>query len=217
LHISDAQLVELARQDLLRRGFDPDFSDQVRAQVADLEQDEGNGVVDAKPSGDFKDLRNLLWSSIDNDTSRDLDQIEVAESLPDGATRILIGIADVDSSVRQGTPIDRHAQSQGTSVYTGVRTFPMLPEQLSEGLTSLLEGVDRLSLVIEFVVDHAGGVQSSLAYAAKVRNRAQLTYSGVGPWLEGSGGAPSKVAASAELQAEIELQDDAAEKLRSAR
>jgi len=217
LQISDAQLVELARQDLLRRGFDPDFSDQVRAQVADLEQDPGNGVVDAKPSGDFKDLRNLLWSSIDNDTSRDLDQIEVAESLPDGATRILIGIADVDSSVRQGTPIDRHAQSQGTSVYTGVRTFPMLPEQLSEGLTSLLEGVDRLSLVIEFVVDHAGGVQSSLAYAAIVRNRAQLTYSGVGPWLEGSGGAPSKVAASAELQAQIKLQDDAAEKLRAAR
>jgi exoribonuclease-2 len=196
-----------------RRGFDPDFSDQVRAQVADLEAtamqlDAGAGV---------RDLRGLLWSSIDNDTSRDLDQIEVAESLPSGATRILIGIAAVDAVVARGSAIDLHAHREGTSVYTGIQTFPMLPEQLSEGLTSLLEGEDRLAVVIEFVVEDTLAVGSGRAYVGLVRNHAQLTYSGVGPWLEGSGEPPAKIADTAALQAQIKLQDEAAQQLRAAR
>src|SRR5262252_2020112 len=109
--MNKANLVELAREDMRERGFDPDFSDEVRTQVADLE----GQPMRPETGASVADLRGLLWSSIDNDTSRDLDQIEVAESLPDGATRVLIGIAEVDSSVCQGTPIDRHAQSQGTS------------------------------------------------------------------------------------------------------
>jgi exoribonuclease-2 len=152
----------------------------------------------------------MLWSSIDNDTSRDLDQAEVAERVA-GGIRILIAVADVDVDVPVGTPIDSHAQSETTSVYTGIRTFPMLPEELSTDLTSLNENADRLAVVIEMVIDAKGAVSSSAIYRALVRNQAQLAYNGVGAWLEGTGPAPSKVAASADLQAQLKLQDEAAQ------
>src|SRR5215471_168475 len=209
--MNKANLVELAREDMRRRGFDPDFSDEVKAQVAELE---GQTVQE---SASVADLRGLLWSSIDNDTSKDLDQIEVVESLQNGAIKVLIGIAEVDTAAAAGSPIDLHANQQGTSVYTGVETFPMLPKELSEGLTSLLEGVDRLAMIIEFVVDSAAGVQSGKAYVGMVQNQAQLTYSAVGPWLEGSGSAPAKIAGSTAMQAQIRLQDEVAQRLRAAR
>jgi len=207
------RLRELARQEMYLRGFHPDFSDEVRAQVAELESNRSQTPVGSS----IKDLRDLDWSSIDNDTSRDLDQIEVAELLPDGATRLRIGIANVDASVPKGSPADLHAESEGTSVYTGVQNFPMLPEELSEGITSLLEGVDRLALVIEFVVDRVASIQSGQAYVGLVRNHAQLTYSSVGPWLDGSGAAPAKIAGSITLQDQIKLQDDAGRRLRAER
>jgi exoribonuclease-2 len=211
--MSHPDLKDLARQDMYRRGFHPDFTDQVRAELADLDSAASHPIARAE----IRDLRSLLWSSIDNDTSRDLDQIEVAESLPNGEVRILIGIADVDSLVSRGSAIDLHAQSEATSVYTGVETFPMLPQQLSEGITSLLEGVERLSVVIEFTIDPAGAVHSGSAYVSRVRNQAQLTYSGTGPWLEGAGGPPAKIAGSSALQDQIRLQDEAAQRLRAAR
>jgi exoribonuclease-2 len=129
----------------------------------------------------------------------------------------MIGIADVDATVSKGSAIDLHADSEATTVYTGVQNFPMLPEQLSEGITSLLEGVDRLSVVIEFVIDQTATVKSGGAYVALLRNQAQLTYSGVGPWLEGSAGPPAKIAGSPALQAQIRLQDEAAQRLKAAR
>ena len=140
----------------------------------------------------MRDLRALLWSSIDNDTSRDLDQIEVAERV-NGGIRVRIAIADVDSDVCIGSPIDRHAASQTTTVYTGIRTFSMLPEQLSTDLTSLNEVADRLAIVVEMVVAGDGSISSNGIYRALVRNQAQLTYNGVGPWLEGTAGRPPKV------------------------
>ena len=163
-----------------------------------------------------RDLRHLPWSSIDNDTSRDLDQLEAAESLSSGGTRVMVGIADVDAFVPKDSPLDRFAAGQTTTVYTGVRTFPMLPEELSTGTTSLLEGSDKLAVVVEFVVDADGHVQSNSIYRAVVRNRAQLTYDGVGAWLDG-GPAPPKVAASRDLQSQLRLQDEAAQSLRKAR
>jgi len=159
------------------------------------------------------DLRSLLWSSIDNDTSKDLDQIEWAEQLADGRIRVLVGVADVDSRVALGTVIDGHARSETTSVYTGVRVFPMLPAELSEGITSLNENQDRAALVIEFAVDQAGASSDGKAYRALVRNRAQLAYNSVGAWLEGRAAAPGKVAASADLAAQLKLQDTAAQRM----
>jgi exoribonuclease-2 len=194
-------------------GFHPEFSDEVRAQIAKLKGSAAQPPHDAS----VKDLRDLLWSSIDNDTSRDLDQIEVAERLPNGAIRILIGIADVDALVAKGTPVDLHAQSETATVYTGIVNFSMLPEELSTGLTSLNENADRLAVVVEMVVASDASIQSSAAYRALVRNKAQLAYSGVGPWLEGKASAPPKVAASAALQDQLKLQDEAAQRMRAAR
>jgi exoribonuclease-2 len=164
-----------------------------------------------------RDLRKLLWSSIDNDTSRDLDQIEVVERLPSGDVKVLVGIADLDAFIPKQSAIDQHAARETTTVYAGVRNFPMLPEELSTGKTSLLENQDRLSVVIEFVVDGGGHVKSSDVYRALVRNQAQLQYNSVGAWLEGTGVAPPKVAASADLQAQLHLQDEVAQKLKSQR
>jgi VacB/RNase II family 3'-5' exoribonuclease len=192
-----------ARQTMLDEGFQPDFPPAVETQMVALR---AQPAVHA--NGAVRDLRTLLWSSIDNDTSRDLDQAEVAERVPNGI-RVLVAIADVDADVPAGTAIDRHAASETTSVYTGVRTFPMLPEELSTGLTSLNENEDRAAVVIEYVVAPDGSCTSEGVYRALVRNHAQLTYNGVGPWLEGTAAAPAKVAASADLQAQLKLQDEA--------
>src|SRR5208282_5757721 len=168
-------------------------------------------------NGNIRDLRNLLWSSIDNDTSRDLDQIEVADRASNGDVKIMVGIADVDAFVPKQTPIDQHAARETTTVYAGIRNFPMLPEELSTGASSLLENQDRLSVVIEFVVDSNGGVKSSDVYRALVRNKAQLQYNSVGAWLEGKSAAPPKVLASSDLQAQLKLQDEVAQRLKSQR
>jgi len=201
-----------AHEEILDHGFHPDFPQQTQTQIASI-----RAAKPVVPGPAVKDLRNLLWSSIDNDSSRDLDQIEYAEKQPDGGTRVLVAIADVDGSVPKGSAIDLHASGECVSVYTGVATFPMLPEELSTDLTSLNEDADRPAIVIDISVSSQGIVQSGQSYRALVKNRAQLTYSGVGPWLEQKSGAPPKVAASAELQAQLKLQDEAAQRMRAAR
>lgn len=198
-------LAAAARQEMIDEGFDPDFPPGVTEQLAALA-----AKPPSAPGGDVRDLRSLLWSSIDNDTSRDLDQAEVAERV-NGGIRVFIAIADVDVDVAIGSPIDRHASAQTTSVYTGIRTFSMLPERLSTDLTSLNENADRLAVVVEMVVAGDGSVSSTGIYRALVRNQAQLTYNGVGPWLEGTASPPPKVAASAALEAQLKLQDEAAQ------
>jgi VacB/RNase II family 3'-5' exoribonuclease len=202
-----------ARQVMLAHGFDPDFPPQVPPQLAALRTHPPH----VAPGGDIRDLRKLLWSSIDNDTSRDLDQIEVAEVLPNGSFKVMVGIADVDAFVPKNSAVDSYASKETTSVYTGVRIFPMLPEELSTGTTSLLENQDRLSVVTEFIAGPDGVVSEGHVYRAVVRNKAQLAYNGVGAWLDGSGPAPAKVAASADLQAQLKLQDQVAQALRTQR
>jgi len=209
---SHLDLQATAKQVMQQHGFEPDFPAPALAQLASLK-----GQPENPPSPDVRDMRNLLWSSIDNDTSRDLDQIEVAERVSNGDIRIMVGIADIDAFVAKLTPIDQHAAHETTTVYTGICNFPMLPEQLSTGATSLLEDQNRLAVVIEFVVDSAGNLKSSDVYRALVRNKAQLQYNSVGAWLEGNSGSPSKVAASAELQDQLKLQSDVAQKLKSQR
>ena len=210
-HPSHFDLQAAAKQIMLENGFEPDFPPEALQQLAKIKS------APAPPSSDIRDLRHLLWSSIDNDTSRDLDQIEYAEKLPDGTTKIMVGIADVDAFVQKDTPLDRHAAKETCTVYTGVRNFPMLPEQLSTGTTSLLEVDGKLSVVTEFTVDGNGEVQKHSIYRALVVNKAQLTYNAVGAWLEGTGPAPAKVAASAELQAQLKLQDSVAQALKNQR
>jgi VacB/RNase II family 3'-5' exoribonuclease len=206
-------LQAVAKQIMLEHGFEPDFPPGVPQQLVDLKAH----PPQVSPGGNVRDLRQLLWSSIDNDTSRDLDQIEAAERLPSGAIKVLVGIADVDAFVRQQSPIDEHAAKETTTVYTGIRNFSMLPEELSTGASSLLENADKLSIVTEFLVLPEGTVSSSDVYPAIVRNQAQLAYDSVGAWLEDRGPAPAKVAASATLQAQLKLQSEAAQTLRKQR
>src|SRR5262249_34632668 len=200
-------LLAAARREMMERGFEPDIPPAAQQQAASLATSHETGI---------EDLTALLSSSIDNDDSRDLDQIEWAEEVS-GGIRVLVGIADVDALVERGTPIDLHAAHDTTSVYTGVRTFPMLPERLSTDLTSLNEDQVRPAIVIEMVVQPDGDIASSRVFRANVRNHAQLTYSGVGPWLEDAAPAPPKVAVSHELQMQLGLQDEAAHQLREAR
>src|ERR1700728_170675 len=201
-------LVAAAHAVMIERGFQPEFPKGTDEQLAAIQ---AHPELPAAPGA--QDLRNLLWSSIDNDTSKDLDQIEWAEQLPDGRIRVLVGVSDVDARVALGTVLDSNAKSETTSVYTGVQVFPMLPAVLSEGITSLNENQDRVAHVIEFSVDAAGTVSDGKVYAALVRNQAQLAYNGVGAWLEGSGPAPAKVAASSDLAAQLKLQDTAAQRM----
>jgi exoribonuclease-2 len=210
---SHVDLQVVAKQIMLEHGFEPDFPPQVPPQLAELKAH----PPQVTPGGDIRDLRNLLWSSIDNDTSRDLDQIEVTERLPNGNIKVMVGIADVDAFVPKHSPIDDYAAKQTTSVYTGVRIFPMLPEELSTGVTSLLENADELSVVIEFTVATDGCVNFGNVYRAIVRNKAQLAYNAVGGWLAGTSPAPAKVAASTDLQAQLKLQDEVAQALKNQR
>ena len=205
-------LVAAAHAVMIERGFQPDFPQGTDVQLAAIK-----AHPETPPAPSAQDLRNLLWSSIDNDTSKDLDQIEWAEQLPDGRIRVLIGVADVDASVHAGTVLDKHARSETTSVYTGVKVFPMLPSELSEGITSLNENEDRVALIIEYAVDEAGTVTGGKAYRALVRNRAQLAYNAVGAWLETTGPAPAKVAASTDLAQQLKLQDAAAHRMLDSR
>ena len=214
-------LLAMARQIMLAEGFEPNFPPATQQQLADIRAH----PPQLAPSDTVRDLRGLLWSSIDNDTSKDLDQIEVAERLPNGDVKVMVGIADVDAFVAKDSPIDQHAARETTTVYTGVCNFSMLPEDLSTGASSLLENVDRPAVVIEFVVDininvnvNAGGsIRASNVYRAIVCNQAQLTYGAVGTWLEGTAAAPPKVAASSDLQAQLKLQDEIAQALRKLR
>jgi exoribonuclease-2 len=159
----------------------------------------------------------LLWSSIDNDTSRDLDQIEYVEKLSDGTLRLLVGISDVDADVPKGSATDRQAAAESTSVYTGVTTFPMLPEELSTDLTSLLGAKDRLALIIELHVVDSGEVNCHDVYPGWVRNCAKLAYSSTGAWLEGRGPMPPAAAGVSGMEEQLRLQLDTSEKLRGIR
>ena len=204
-------LVAAARREMIHQGFDPDYAPGTDQQIAAIRTKSAPA-----PTAGVRDLRDLPWSSIDNDTSRDLDQIEVAERAGAGI-RIRIGVADVDSDAPAGTPIDRHAAQETVTVYTAVSNFPMLPEALSTDLTSLNEDVDRLAIVIEMLVDAQGSIASPDIYRAIVRNKAQLAYNATGAWLEGRSAPAPKIAASPELQAQLKLQDEAALALRAQR
>ena len=205
------ELQSIAHQAMLQRGLLPDFSPAVIAETNQI-------TKAAVASGAaIRDLRGLLWASIDNDDSRDLDQLSVAEPMVGGAVKILIAIADVDALVKKNSAIDGHAWANTTSVYTAAEIFPMLPEKLSTDLTSLGEGQERLAIVIEMVISTDGTVTASDIYRAVVLNRAKLAYNGVAAWLEGTASAPPKVAQVSGLEEQLRIQDRVAQALKRVR
>jgi exoribonuclease-2 len=204
-----AILQKLARKAMSERGLLPDFSANALAEVAKIQAPQaGNDGT--------RDLRNLLWASIDNDDSKDLDQLSVAEALSGNKIKVLVAIADVDAVIDGLSAIDLHARHNTTSVYTAATIFPMLPEKLSTDITSLGFAADRQAIVVEMVVAADGAVQEPAIYRAWVRNQAKLAYNSVAAWLEG-GAAPEAVAAVLGLDANLRLQDKAAQALKGRR
>ena len=206
-----AHLRALAVQSMRDRGLDPDIPPEALAQAAALE------TAPTTTEEPTRDLRTLRWCSIDNDDSRDLDQLSVAEAAPGGDVKVLVAIADVDAAVAKGSPVDRHAALNTTSVYTPAVIFPMLPERLSTDLTSLNDHQDRLAVVIEFVVSPNGELKSPDMYGAVVRNQAKLAYNAVGAWLAGEGPLPPAAAAVPGMDEQLRIQDGVAQALNGQR
>lgn len=203
-------LSAIARRAMIERGLEPEFSPAVRREMANI-----RGPADAADG--VSDLRDLLWASIDNDDSRDLDQLTVAEPVERGQVRILVAIADVDALVRQDDAIDDHASHNTTSVYTAAAIFPMLPEALSTGLTSLNPDEDRIAVVVDMVFDAEGALAGSEIYRGQVRNRAKLAYRSVAAWLDGAGPAPRPLVEVPGLEENLRVQDGLAQKLAALR
>ncbi len=204
-------LQRIAYQAMLEHGLEPDFSPEVFKELGNIS---GSTTSTDKTE---KDLRGLLWCSIDNDDSLDLDQLTVAETLPGNIIKIYVAIADVDSLVKKGDAIDAHAIKNTTSIYTDAEVFPMLPQKLSNDLTSLNYEQDRSGIVVEMVIDGDGRIKSSNTYIALVHNYAKLAYDSVAAWLEGKAPMPEAVAKVKDLDANIKLQDKVAQFLRKNR
>jgi len=206
-----SNLQQIARRAMEERGLLPDFSAKAIAQLNEINEN----IPQVEES--IHDLRSLLWCSIDNDDSEDLDQLTFAAEMPDGATKIYIAIADVDASVKESTAIDDHAKHNTTSIYTAAQIFPMLPEKLSTNITSLNYNVDRLAIVVEIIIAGDGTLQSSSIYRAIVCNHAKLAYNSVADWFEGSGPMPEVIGTVNGLADNLQLQNGVAKKLKALR
>jgi exoribonuclease-2 len=204
-------LKSIARRAMLEHGLEPDLPPEAATQLRAI----AAPAVEQGPQ--IHDQRDLLWCSIDNDDSRDLDQLSVAQPLAAGAVRILVAIADVDACIARGSPLDLHARVNTTSVYTAAQVFPMFPERLSTDLTCLAEGQERLSLVIDMTVAADGSIGASDVYRARVVNRAKLAYNGVAAWLDGQGPLPPPAAAVPGMDQQLRIQDGVAQTLKRVR
>jgi exoribonuclease-2 len=193
---------------MIERDLLPDFSAAAISELAGIQ------AAATEPHENLRDLTGLLWASIDNDDSRDLDQLTVAELRPDRSVKILVAIADVDALVKKDSALDGHAKHNTTSVYTAGDMFPMLPEKLSTDLTSLGEGEDRLAIVVDMTITEDGAVRSSTLFRALVHNHAKLAYNSVAAWLAGDAPAPERVTAVSGLDAQLRLQDQVAQRLK---
>lgn len=204
-------LHDLAARAMTDRGLVPAFSGAALAELHAMPE----RPADGDPA--VRDLTARPWSSIDNETSRDLDQLTVAEEAGHGVIRVLVAVADVDALVPKDSALDRHARTNTTSVYTAATIFPMLPEELSTDRTSLNPGVDRLAIVVAMDVATDGAIARSEVFRARVRNHAKLAYPSVAAWLDGTGPEPAPIGRVPGLADNLRLQDEAAHRLRHLR
>ncbi len=204
-------LKDIAHRAMIERDLLPDFSSEALAELERLQ-------VPSPTNGEHvRDMRSLLWVSIDNGDSRDLDQLTLAEALHGDNIQVLVAIADVDSLIKDGSAIDEHARHNTTSVYTAAEIFPMLPEKVSTDLASLNFNEDRLSIVVEMVIDADGSLQDSNIYRAWVCNQAKLSYNSVAAWLDGSGEIPEAIVAVKGLAENLQMQDRVAKSMKDFR
>ena len=205
-------LQDIAKRAMLLRGLRPEFSPEC---ISELDRIQAPAKPDSAVAA--RDLRHMLWASIDNDDSLDLDQLTACGALSGGAVKIFVAVADVDALVKKDTAIDAHAHTNTTSVYTSARVFPMLPERLSTDLTSLNLQEDRLAIVTEMIVDANGSVIDSTVHRARVRNQAKLAYDAVSAWIEGVGDLPDAARAVPGMDEQLRTQDAVAQRLRARR
>ncbi len=210
-HYTRADLERLAVNAMVERGLKPEFSASAMQQMAQIHR------PSTEAGESIRDLRQLLWCSIDNDDSRDLDQLSVCEPLAQGAVKLWVAIADVDTLVQQNSAVDHHAQANTTSVYTSVRIFPMLPERLSTDLTSLNPREDRLAMVTEMVFNADATLAGSTVYRARVYSHAKLAYDAVSAWIEGEAALPAAAAAVPGMDIQLRTQDALAQALQARR
>jgi exoribonuclease II len=210
-HHHRADLVSIATDAMKERGLEAEFSDSVHQQLTPMTG------PDAETDLQIRDLTSLLWCSIDNDDSLDLDQLTVGEILDDGYVKIFVAVADVDALVKKGSAIDEHAQINTTSVFTSAKVFPMLPTRLSNDLTSLNLEQDRLALVTEMIIAPDGAVTESSVYRAKVRNKAKLAYDAVSAWIDGAASLPDAADKVPGMDSQLRMQDSVAQGLRKHR
>ena len=210
-------LSSIAHRAMLERGLLPDFSAEALAELSGLQAAVVPESQSAEGPNGIQDMRHLLWSSIDNDDSLDLDQLTVAEVTSTNKVKIFVAIADVASSIVDGSAIDQHARNNTTSVYTAAEIFPMLPEKVSTDITSLNFTEDRLAIVVEMLVGVDGALEDSNIYQAWVRNHAKLAYNSVAAWLEKNGNIPEAITAVQGLAENLQLQDQAAQGLKNLR
>ena len=209
-----ADLVRIATEAMTERGLEPEFPEAVAQQLAAID---GPGGTDREVDARIQDLTALPWCSIDNDDSRDLDQLTACELLPDGEVKIFVAIADVDALVGKGTAIDEHARFNTTSVYTAARIFPMLPERLSTDLSSLNPGQERLAVVTELRIAADDTVRQSTVGRARVHNKAKLAYDSTAAWIDGAAALPAPAAAVPGMDQQLRTQDQVAQRLRARR
>jgi exoribonuclease-2 len=210
-------LQRIAHKAMLERDLLPDFSATVLAELDKIQAPASLNSEPAAAASGIRDLTDLLWVSIDNDDSRDLDQLTFAESLPEKKVRILVAVADVDALVKDGPAIDQHARHNTTSVYTAAQIFSMLPEKLSTDFTSLNFNEERLAVVVEMVIGANGSLQGSDIYRARVQNHARLSYNRVAAWLDGDGAVSEEITAVPGLSENLRLQDRVAQSLKTLR
>jgi ribonuclease R len=210
-------LQSIAHRAMLERGLLPDFSTAALDELTRIQSPTMQKGAPANTEYKIRDMRNLLWASIDNDDSRDLDQLTVAESMPAGEVKVLVAIADVDAVIKNDSAIDQHARHNTTSVYTAAEIFPMLPEDISTNITSLNFNEERLALVIEMVIGADGSLKDSNIYHAWVCNHAKLAYNSLAAWLEGNGDIPAAVADVNGLDENLRLQDKVTQRMKNLR
>ncbi|MBE2224372.1 MAG: RNB domain-containing ribonuclease [Anaerolineae bacterium] len=210
-------LQRIAHKAMLDRGLLPDFSDAVLAELDKIQALARLNSESVGAASGIRDLTDILWASIDNDDSRDLDQLTFAKSLPENKVRILVAIADVDVLVKDGSAIDQHARHNTTSVYTAAQIFSMLPEKLSTDFTSLNFNEERMAVVVEMVIGADGSLQNSDIYRARVQNHARLAYNSVAAWLDGNDAASEEITAVPGLSENLRLQDNVAQSLKTLR
>lgn len=156
-----------------------EFPEEVMAEASSAPQK----VTEVEWQGRV-DLREKAIVTIDGEDARDFDDAVRAEKTKDGGYRLYVSIADVAEYVKEGSALDKEALNRGCSVYFPDRVCPMLPRELSNGICSLNEGEDRLTLTAEMEISRTGEVTSYRIYESVIRSAARLVYTDVSDLLE---------------------------------